>query len=105
MDKLKSTFIVITSQVGSFFSSCNIEEQRYSLKTFLLNFFKIQFVVRSRGCSKWVMFFGVMTILMSYLTTVPSTFVVDFALNASHINGLFNPAAKLSLLLLFYIRN
>ena len=95
MDKRKSTLIAVTSHVGSFLNSFNIEEQEYSLKAFFSNFFKLLFVVRSSGFSKWVMFFGSITTLMPWLAKVSLTFVVDCALNdASHINSLFWPSGK-----------
>ena len=44
VDECMSTVVVVTSQVGLFFSSFNIEEQKYSLKAFFSNFFKLLFV-------------------------------------------------------------
>ena len=57
----KSTFIVMTSRVGSSCGASTIEELKYLLKALFSIFFNLAFVIRSNGCNRCAMFFGTIT--------------------------------------------
>ena len=65
-----STFIVVTSRIGSSFNASIIEELKCLLKALLSVFLKIAFVVRSNGCERFVMFFGTINKINNKLTFV-----------------------------------
>ena len=84
---VKSTFIVVTSRVGSSFSASIIEELKYLLKALLSIFFKLAFVVRSNGWNRCVIFFGTITDSIPCFYRTSDTLAVDWALEVSHIKG------------------
>ena len=77
MEKRRSTFIVVTSQARSFFSASINEELKDLLKALVLIFFKQAFVVRSNGCNRCVMFFGIITDSILCFDRTSDTLVVD----------------------------
>ena len=61
VNKRRSPLMVVTSRSGSFVRASVIEDVKNSLKARFSYFLKDAFVVKSNGCSKWVIFFGTMT--------------------------------------------
>ena len=61
VNKGMSPLMVVLSRSGSFVRASVIEDVKNSLKPRFSYFLKDAFVVKSNGCSKWVIFFGTMT--------------------------------------------
>ena len=86
----ESTFIAVTSRVGSSFSVSTIEVLKYLLKALFSIFFELVFVVRSNGCNRCVMLFRTITYSIPCFDKTPDTLVIGCALKVSHIRRLLN---------------